>query len=458
MTAAASPLGMHQARASTTSSRAEYREAVILVSLVLVSAFGPYVAPEAGLRLEHLVIYPLLVICTARLLFGQQRAMSSATWGLLGLWTASAVWMLTVTLVSAPERRLFDVMAALENQVQPMALIVVLGLLVAPLTSDERVRLLRRAATWVVGLLSVNALLSIASIYVDTAPIVTLFARSDPSGWSVWGRAATMGRYSGVFGQPLEAGVAYSLGLAAWVYLAVQLRVLRWWMWPAVALLAAGGLLSVSKAFVLLGLPMAVVYAVWCAGVRYPGRLARVALGGAVGAALMVSLGGWSGWWYLQRLFDVSQVSSLGLAQFYTANRLGAGDTTVMSMFADAWAHVPLQGFGLGASALLDNGYLEFFYQGGLVALTLYIGVVLSIGGLAWGAIRRSVAEGRLMVLIWLTIVAAGIGSPVLTLGRASVVLWVLLLTAMHVASPGVGSYRLGASDLPEGVRQWSGL
>lgn len=31
-------------------------------------------------------------------------------------------------------------------------------------------------------------------------------------------RAATMGRYSGIFNQPAEAGVAYSLGLIAAVY------------------------------------------------------------------------------------------------------------------------------------------------------------------------------------------------------------------------------------------------
>ena len=58
------------------------------------------------------------------------------------------------------------------------------------------------------------------------------------SGLTISDRAATMGRYCGVFDQPMENGLTYSLGVLAWTYevAAGDLRDIRlaWRVrWPA---------------------------------------------------------------------------------------------------------------------------------------------------------------------------------------------------------------------------------
>jgi len=74
----------------------------------------------------------------------------------------------------------------------------------------------------------------------------------------------------------------------------------------------------------------------------------------------------WSGYAYFIRLFD-SNASNL--VSLLTGGRFSSPDSDVLLMSKEVFDNSPTFGFGLGSTQLLDSGYLEVFYQGGIAAI-----------------------------------------------------------------------------------------
>ena len=64
-----------------------------------------------------------------------------------------------------------------------------------------------------------NVLLAIYMLYFGSGDYITYIAGPPGvSGITINERALAAGRSGGVFGQPFDAGLAYSIGLLCWVY------------------------------------------------------------------------------------------------------------------------------------------------------------------------------------------------------------------------------------------------
>jgi hypothetical protein len=417
------------------------RGSLVIVALLL-SAFGPYIPGAGGVRVEHIVIYGLASVFAMRWM-GRQKSRSgdshacviAVSMMLVTLWTAMVSFMAGRVLDS-------KVVSGLEHYLRPIALLVILTSVLSWNCVDAR-RLLRLAAMMTCAFLTLNSLVALATVFCDTWPFVQYFVGDisifGQDGLPVWIYAANQGRYSGIFNQPLECGTAHSLGLLAWVYLDVSKR--RANLVHALLLIGVcmGGFLSISKVFLLGGIPLAIFYWVW------EGRLragALVALVGAIlvmGALFALIAPDWIGFESLRRFSELSAVEDSGGAlTHYTAGRFGADETGVQTAFALTWQQEPVQGFGFAPVEVDsgDNGYLEFFCQGGAVALFLYVVILGTIASAMLIGVRRGVPEGMLVGLLLTLIVGAGLGSPVVTINRASILLWVLLALSMSLCVP----------------------
>jgi hypothetical protein len=149
----------------------------------------------------------------------------------------------------------------------------------------------------------------------------------------------------------------------------------------------------------------------------------------------MMALADWSGWPFLTRLFDSRLLGSGEMLSMYTGGRFGSSSTTA-PLWETAARTAPLQGLGLGAYSPLDNSYLEFFYQGGGIALLLYAAFLVFLAFVVFGAASRGSAEGKLLAMLWVLVVVEGFGAPVLTINRTSLLLWVVLMLALHSLAP----------------------
>lgn len=421
-----------------------------IIILLFISAFGPYIFPQAGLRLEHFFIYGVvLYIIISTSASKHPLKFDRFVFTLLCLSCLTLFWITIVSIFSGGFGKLYGALAGLENFLQPIALILISSWYFSKLSYTDLLSLFNTACITLNVLLTLNSVIAIASVFFDTWPFLSYFVVAGDAGGgtemnTVSQLSATMGRFSGIFNQPIESGLAYSIGILCWVYLANTVKKINYFGWIAVAFLLVGGALSVSKIFIIVGLPLAVLYYGWLNIGRV--RFRKSTLAGfiiiitVVIGVVIAFVDNWTGWIFLIRLFDFKMISDKGFIATYTAGRINTDDSGVMSLFTHTWSESPIFGFGVPVEGILDNAYLEFFNLGGIVALAFYIFMLLTIVYVTLTRRKNDMKCGKFLFLLWLLTVIAGIGAPVFTINRASIFFWILLILGILILKRRQGS------------------
>ena len=396
---------------------------------MIAASFGPYVLMGIGVRTEHILIYGLIPL--ALIVFPLRSWSVVRCKPVFRVWTALifiTIWTLAVTFLGGKDHAALSKVAAhLENYVQPIAIIIIFGSFVRPEGLEEARSLLRGACKCLIAFLIANSVIAVMSIFMDTQIFTHYFVgMPGDTGETVSALAATMGRFSGIFNQPIESGLTYSLGILAWSYLS-QLRdhdeIRDWFILFG---LFVGGVLSVSKVFIIGGTILFCIY--HCSHIDwrriFNWRLAFIGLVLIACGVFVAST--WSGFKMLVLLFSGPNKQTDFLT-LYTAYRFGGSGSTVAPLFSQVKNISPLCGLGFAAFTTFDNGYAEFFVQGGLVGLGVYLFILTTIG---WSALCHYyiIGEGRLLFYISLLLIGAGLGGPVLTINHFSTIVWVFVL------------------------------
>ena len=409
----------------------------VIVLLLVVSAMGPYIPGALGLRLEHIVIYGFSCLFISRWLL-RSRTAERRIRAITVLMILVIIWTMLSTIISG---RILtgEVIAGIENYLQPVALLVILSVLLQSRGVDPK-KLFVFSALSSCLVLSLNSVIALLTVFFDISSWIQYFT-GDVSSYqelSVWKNSVALGRYPGIFNQPFESGLAHSLGLFAWVYLFADYSKSRFLYSFLFLGVCIGGFLSISKVFLFIGLPLAGFYWLW-SGVNQKKLWLMVSAPFFLWGAGCLLMPHWDG---LDRLLGYMNMSSLDNGQsyvsYYSSGRLDKNESGVFPLFIKAWQEAPFWGFGFGAwEGPLDNAYIEFFYQGGLIGLLVYILILFLILLLAIRGLRHKVSEGKFVLIVFLLIITAGIGAPVLTINRGSIFLWVLLVLAMYMCEPG---------------------
>ena len=411
-------------------------------ALVSLSMFGPYLV--GGLRSDQLVMY-----CIAIMVVFQIRTIcvTSATAVVMALWGAIVgVSMIGVAFPIAKPHLEGSVVAGLDNLLMPLAALSV-GAAWSCRTPAARREILDALAEWFVYGLLANTVFAAVATVIDVSSIGQAFWESGAVENSVASRASLLGRFGGVFNQPAEAGLAYSVGL--------QLALWRWaWreqrhrtLGVVIAVLCLGGLLSVSKVFLFAGIP-ALVVQLW---VRSPRRGERLGLMLTIALGILVALTtGAVEWGGSERLLALVRLRSFSLERL-TAGRLGAesslGDLASRVLTESPWAGYGAQGLAIpydsvAGEVLVTSGLLGV----GLLSILVMFIVLRWIRSRSW----LSLPERRLSLGMMIVIAGASFGLPVFTANRVAPVLWLSLglalihLSPTRVARPGT------AAPLPE--------
>lgn len=267
------------------------------------------------------------------------------------------------------------------------------------------------------GIASMAALIALASPRALEFLLYWVRADSDDS---VWSQAMDVGRFSGIFNQPLEAGVFYSVALLALAYCWKYASLNKLLMLILLVLIFAGGSLSLSKNFLVVGVATALIFSIWIGVIPI-----WLVLAIAIPTAIVVPP--------LFARYNPEYVDSLmalyytgGIFSALTAGRFGQEDSQVAILFQSLFevGDWPL-GRGLGSHLPLDNGFLEFFYQGGIVALGGFVFALLAL--LAYGWRDRTTNAGRLLVALTAFTAGASLGGPAFTANRANIPLLLLM-------------------------------
>ncbi len=426
------------------------------VVVTVACIFGPYLV--SGIRTEQAALYGSAAVAPL---------VVRGPWHWLRPgWFVMVPWSLYVAVAAiasfAVDSRMpvaaGSLVAGLDNALLPLATLTVTACWLQLAPARELIRL----ASWVmVGALSLNSVVAVLSSYVglDRLPLLDWFWSAAGAGESVAELAATNGRFSGVFNQPAEAGVAYCLAAFCLVHLvnAGQAGSRATWL-PCWVLVMLGGLMTQSKIFMVGGLAITVVLVLL--GRRDRLLLAASAFVTVVGS-IVVGTRGWLGDW-----------GTAGTLGWYAAS-IDAGDSWIYTMSsgrfgagAGGGASVPVTKdgetviepggllelgklvldehplFGVGARGLsvsYDSTWIEAIIVAGGVGAVLVLLVHAALA-VQWLRLRSSLPrdERLLAAAVVLLVAGSSLGMPSLTGNREGSMLWIMLglLLVFRVREP----------------------
>jgi hypothetical protein len=399
----------------------------ILILAMAAGAFGPYIA--GSIRTEQAIVY-LIALVTIPMFVRMRpdRGGAIALTGLIGVLCTSLFG-----LVLPPSRsRAFvpgGVVGGLDNLALPVAVLIIVWTIVRPGDAEAMLKKVGKLVAW---LAAINGVLAIIGTRTDISSSLRRFwAPEDPNVVSVVAeRAAELGRFSGIFNQPAEAGVMYGVGALLTIYTYKERRGV---LFLLLTLILIGGLVSVSKTFILVGLPVTIFY-LW----RSSAVSARV---GTLYTVPLIVLGlaqagifkDWIGVEYLTRLISPPQNQSL--IEFYTSGRFGNANSDLNSVSDEIFSLSPFTGMGPGGwKVAYDSGITEVLVVAGLVGFVFHVLVFCGLLTIR----RRTLDKERRLLALCLCVFLSGadFGLPALTANRVATVIWIvaglLSLAATH--------------------------
>ena len=286
-----------------------------------------------------------------------------------------------------------------------------------------------------------NSLLIILSIFFGTLPIIDFFVANTNKGLSVSEMAAQSGRFSGIFDQPSEAGLSYSLGILLWLYLFSNKKKIKSYDFFLLLMLFIGGIGTISKIFLIGGSVLFLMYLIYLKGISKFFSFRAIFLGGLISLLLYQFLQFFwiDGLEFLLRLFFLSPDTDL--VYLYSAGRFGGSPTYLKNIIDEIWRISPIYGEGFAYELILDNAYAEFFVQGGIIGLAGYILILVSILKTCIWSYRYNKRESILLLFILLLIIGGGLGTPVLTVNRFSTFCWVFIFMIFQILENRVYKY-----------------
>lgn len=401
----------------------------VVVVLMVASAFSPYLGVSLNIRYEHLIFYPAAGMLALSVLAGRRFRLPRPVPALLICWLTLGFLTYTSTRDRAGSGLgAVDPLAVADAFLLPASILVLAFSLTR---SPEQSAWLLRVAAWTTVLaLSINSLVIQAFEPEDIRDVLINFWSNPASGEvAVAEQALQGGRYGGIFNQPFDAGVGYSLGIAAWIYLFLGGRRTWVWMWSlglmTLALLVSGGISAQSKTFIY-GALFVLAVTIVVGGLQSVSRLGRITRQIAV-VALAVLVAGWLG---LVESFD----RTIGLLTAFSEDPnerfsglygvTGGRTESVGSYFDRVVDSISLTGSGLVGAQ--DDAFISFLRGAGVLGFLLFVGVVLSLFTIARRQQRAS-AERILAFSIVSFIVVASFGATAIQANRGSTVFWILI-------------------------------
>lgn len=400
------------------------RRSTLALGMIIVSSLGPYIG--LGLRVEHLLIYgffvPILV-----LFFLKSSLNKTLLYSLLPL-LFSLLITLFFDLITGPKIREASIFSNIDNLLEPVLLIFILSYFLNRSFTENDFKILLNL---IVAISIFAGIISMLSIFVDLEFILRFFVADMQGEESLWKQVFSLGRYTGMFSQPLEAGIFFTGSIFALIFLQKVYGMKTWYFITAFIIIFISGSISLSKNFYLLGLIMTFFLY---------GQLTQWSLKKYI-SILLIFFGILTGI-FLFFIFDFGNyINSLlvlyesdGFASAITAGRLGGSEITDVEVLFNKFLNDGFfMGFGLGTHLPLDNGFLEFAYQGGVFSLLGYL--LFIYYGLSIALIKKRKAPAKFLLILMIYVVLSSIGGPVITANRANIIFIFLICATLALSN-----------------------
>ena len=421
-------------------SKGSVEKIAVVVSILAI--LGPYI--YGSVRLEHVVIYGFALLITARLALARNTSLTAPD-----LWTYSnllmpIIWLgiLTLSLLghllefgtSLPDLPSF--LSGIDSFLLPITGYFLVQVLAS---SAGKARAAVYVGTSIVIIMVVNALLAVATASLGRPSALEWFAvsRSDES---VSVASLSPAQNLGVFNQPAEAGLAYSLAVLCVIFFFVDRPGVQF---ALVAILSVGGFISISKVFVIGG----VVIIILAAGIAGGVKRFLTSLGGLLlGFLASIPLSGFGTYGRLFSALTNTETQEDALWVLTAGRRGTSGEAVNLSSTQEI--PEPFWGFGPsginGAGLTLDSAYLHMVTIGGHIGFALWL-LVLCL--LLIFSIRSKDSAWRIFGLaLFCLVVGSSLGFEPLSSNRSGTMAMMLIALIMCPARDHMREPRMSPS------------
>tara|TARA_B100001769_G_C22111020_1_gene601026 strand:+ start:1979 stop:3238 length:1260 start_codon:yes stop_codon:yes gene_type:complete len=398
-----------------------------LLYLVILSAFGPYIFPSLGIRLDQLIIYGifLFLLLSNSLKLPRESTSLSIIFLLFSLFLFPFVQAINPIYVLSNSLLL----AQVENYLQPIIIFLIFFSLLPP-NKKEIEEILKFGFELILWLLSLNTIFSIYIFLNPDTSLINIFTGSkiigDFGGYSDVTLAElnlTTGKFAGVFNQTFIVGFVYSLGLLIWGYLYKNRKQYNFKKAIFLILILIGGVMSFSKVFLVIGAPLFLLFLGLKRSLIFLiFILFTLLLMFLINPNLFELVSDYKAMNYIFRL--ITGVSGDFLTIF-TSSRLGS-DSAVIEGIIYILSNKPLFGFGYGSIETSDFSFYEIVSLGGLMGLLAYTFLLLI---LITPIFNLSSFKDKYFYgfFISLTFIAS-LAAPIFTANRVSILIWFIIV------------------------------
>ncbi len=391
----------------------------IFISIIIISSIGPYIG--FGLRLEHLFIYLFTI-----LIFFELHKLSINKTIFCSLIPLFFSFVITVFFdsITGDKLREGNLLSSIDNLLEPILLIFIFSVFFNKSFTDNHFKILLNV---IVKVSILAGLLSILTIFIDLEFLLKYFIMDIEGDESLWKQVLSLGRYIGLFSQPLEAGIYYTCSLFSLIYLKKEYGINTYYFFISFLIILISGLITLSKNFYLLGLVMSFLFY---------GHLSRWSFNKFV--TIILSIICFLFFIFIFIIFDfgnyfhslISLYEAEGITSAVTAGRFGRPELTEVEFLFNKFLNQGFfVGFGLGTHFPLDNGFLEYGYQGGILALLGYLFFLFYCLFLGFSYKKQKPSKFLIILIIYIFI--SSVGGPVITANRANIILILLICASI---------------------------
>lgn len=390
--------------------------------IILISTFLPYLIVDEGIRIEHFAVYFifLLLLFKGQLFTTRKKSFTSITFLFFTIFILVSLGSFLNTDIGN-----LTFLSNFENYLETLILFLILNCLFIKkrLFTIER---MVKINTLFQFLLALNTCLIFIEVFTPFAEIFQKFyVKIDQDGYRV--ATNSMGRYMGVFNQPLESGFAYSLGLLTWLYNFTKIKtgskIIQGILLVSIIL---GGIASISKVFLIGGIGLFTVMFLLVGSLR--NRIVLViSILMFLSFIVPIFINDWKGLDILEDQF--SNITGEFSVSKVTAGRIGKEDGIYsILMSKDSSIFFLGKGFTLGDLPFFDSEYVQIVYQGGGIALILYFAIFIKLFKKCFVINRKLFSEQILLYAVLLLALFTAFGGPVFLMNRVRVFFFIQLL------------------------------
>lgn len=404
-----------------------------LLYLVILSAFGPYIFPSVGIRLDQLIIYGLFLflLLSNNLKFPRDNLSLSIIFLLFALFLFPFFSAIKPTYVIANSLLL----AQIENYLQP-AIIFLIFFSLLPSNKKEIEEVLQFGLELILWLLSFNTILSIYIFFNPDTALIQIFTGSkiigDFGGYSDVTLAElnlTAGKFAGVFNQTFIVGFVYSLGLLIWSYLYKNVKEQNLKKIIFLIFILIGGIMSFSKVFMVIGAPLFLLFIGFKrALILFFTIFALFSIMLLNNPQLIELISNYEGLKYVYRLLTGFSGNFLNI---FTSGRIGS-DSAIIEGIILVLNTKPLFGFGYGSIETSDLSFYEIISLGGLMGLLAYTFLLFIL--LIPVYKLKSLRDKYFYILFFLLTIISSLAAPIFTANRVSILIWfIIVITCVRI-------------------------